>query len=262
MWNLQPGETTDDTALTKAVLEGYQEGSLNLNRVRDVVLCWQDSDPKDTGNQTSKVLGELRSHSEALSLPNDPNAQGNGAVMRDAPQGIMTWSSKRAGNNAWVEAAIIHPSWVARASSTLVASLVAYLIDGKRPRKALEAQWFLLENRDEPDKKGREVLRPLERYERDPGGIIYTIRLAPRGVLDAGNFRSGVERVVWLAGDADTNGAVAGMLLGLSLARRRSPREPRRYAYSVDTFSESYSTSTRAAVVSYRRTKDSVLQGL
>lgn len=119
---------------------------------------------------------------------------------------------------------------MARASNALVASLVAYLIDGKLPRKALEASWFLVESRDEPDKKVREVLCPLDRYEHDPGGSIYSTRLALRGFLDAENFCSGVERVVWLAGDADTDGAVAGVLLGSSLARRRSPES------RVDTF--------------------------
>lgn len=33
--DLEPGETTYDTALAKAVLEGYREGPLDLRRVRD-----------------------------------------------------------------------------------------------------------------------------------------------------------------------------------------------------------------------------------
>ena len=225
-WELEPGETTDDTALTRAVLEGYQDGSLDLHRVRDAMLRWQDSDPKDIGDQTSKALDYLRSHPEALSLPDDPDAQGNGAVMRTAPHGVMTESPEEAVDNAWVEAALTHPSWEARASSALVASLVAYLIEGEPPRKALEASWVLLESRDEPDKKVREVLRPLDRYEHDPGGwTIYTTRLALRSLSDAENFRSGVERVVRLAVDADTNGAVAGALLGAKFGVGEIPPE-------------------------------------
>ena len=225
-WDLEPGETTDDTALTKAVLEGYQEGFLDLHLVRDAMLRWQDADPKDIGNQTSKALDYLRSHPKALSLPDDLGAQGNGGVMRAAPHGVMTEGPERAGDNAWVEAALTHPSWEARASSALVASLVAYLIDGELPHKALEASWSLVGSRDEPDKRVREVLRPLDRYEHDPSGwTIYTTRLAMRGLLGAENFRSGVERVVRLAGDADTNGAVAGALLGARFGASKIPPE-------------------------------------
>ncbi len=61
----------------------------------------------------------------------------------------------------------------------------------------------------------RRVFAPSDGYHYDPGGwTVYTTRLALRALLDAEDFRSGVERVVRLAGDADTNGAVAGALLG------------------------------------------------
>ncbi len=48
----------------------------------------------------------------------------------------------------------------------------------------------------------------------DPGWTVYTTRLALLCLLDAPEFRSGVETVVRLGGDADTNGAVTAALLG------------------------------------------------
>ena len=78
---LEPGETTDDTALAEAVLKGYDGGSLSLRRVRAEMLRWRDTRPKDIGGQTRKALGYPRGHPEALSLPEDPAAQGNGAVI-------------------------------------------------------------------------------------------------------------------------------------------------------------------------------------
>lgn len=85
--DLEPGETTDDTALTEAALKGYEDGRLDLRRVQAAMLSWQDTDPRDIGNQTRKALNYLRDHPEALSLPEDPDAQGNGAVMRAAAHG-------------------------------------------------------------------------------------------------------------------------------------------------------------------------------
>ena len=213
--DLEPGETTDDTALTRAVLTGYESGTFDLRRVRDAMLSWQDTDPKDIGNQTRKALDHLRRHPEALSLPEDANAQGNGAVMRAAAHGAKATDAEEAAENAWTEAALTHPSWEARASSALVAALVAYLIDGLRTEEALDASYALLEGRDEAGKRVREKLSLKEDYEHDPGGwTVYTTRLALLALPDAPDFRSGLERVVRLGGDADTNGAVAGALLG------------------------------------------------
>ncbi|MBA3616826.1 MAG: ADP-ribosylglycohydrolase family protein [Rubrobacteraceae bacterium] len=212
---LEPGETTDDTALTKAVLAGYGDGPLDLRRVRDEMRSWQDTKPKDIGNQTRKALDYLRGHPDALSLPEDPDAQGNGAVMRAAAHGVKATNAGEAADNTWTEAALTHPSWEARASGALVAALVANLINELRPEKALDASYALVEIRDEPGKRVRETLRPLEGYEHDPGGwTVYTTRLALLGLLDAKSFRPGLEGVIRLGGDADTNGAVAGALLG------------------------------------------------
>jgi len=37
-YDWDPGETTDDTALAKAILKGYEDGTLDLRRVRDEML--------------------------------------------------------------------------------------------------------------------------------------------------------------------------------------------------------------------------------
>lgn len=224
---LEPGETTDDTALTKAVLTGYGRGGpLDLGRVRYEMLSWQDTNPKDIGNQTCKALDHLRGHPDALSLPEDPDVQGNGAVMRAAAHGVKAGSAKEAAENAWTEAALTHPSWEARATSALVASLVANLINELRPGEALDASYALVEGRDERGKRVREVLSPLEGYQHSPGGwTVYTARLALLGLLDAKNFCSGVEGMIRLGGDADTNGAVAGALLGAQFGVGGIPSE-------------------------------------
>jgi ADP-ribosyl-[dinitrogen reductase] hydrolase len=179
------------------------------------MLSWQDTRPKDIGNQTARALRYLRSHPEALSLPEDPGAQGNGAVMRTAPHGVKPGGTREAAENAWREAALTYPSWEARASSALVAALVAHLIDGVRPEEALNTTYAHLESRDEPGKHVREVLSPLETFEHNPGGwTVYTTRLALLGLLTAEYFCTALESVIRLAGDADTNGAVVGALLG------------------------------------------------
>ncbi len=220
----RPGEPTNDTELALAVLEGYRGGGLDLGAVRDAMLRWEDKDPRDIGNQTRRALRYLRSHPDALSLPDEPEAQGNGAVMRAAPHGVKAGNPVEAFENAFEEAALTHPSWEARTSAALVACLVAHLVDGFAPEEALESAYSLAEGREESGRSARETFPPLGGYHHDPGGwTVYTTRLALRSLLDAKDFRSGVEKVVRLAGDADTNGAVVGALLGARFGAREIP---------------------------------------
>ena len=84
----------------------------------------------------------------------------------------------------------------------------------------------MVEDRGEDDKQVRDTLPPLERYEHNMSGwTVYTTRLALLAMLDARTFRSGLEAVIWLGGDADTNGAVAGALLGARFGAESIPRK-------------------------------------
>ena len=224
--HLGPSETTDDTALAKAVLTGYKGRSLDLRQVREAMLSWEDTDPKDIGNQTRKAFAYLRSHPDALSLPEDPEAQGNGAVMRAAPHGVKVNDVGEAVKNAWREAALTHPSRESQAMSALVACLIFHLVNNFSPNDAMEASYSLVEDRGEDDKQVRDTLPPLERYEHNMSGwTVYTTRLALLAMLSARSFRLGLEDVVRLGGDADTNGAVAGALLGARFGAGSIPRE-------------------------------------
>lgn len=228
---LEPGETTDDTALAKAVLEGYRGGSLDLLRVRDEMLRWEDSDPPDIGGQTQTALNYLRSNPEAIYQPEAPRAQGNGAVMRTASHGVMAQSPEAALDNAWAEAALTHPSENARVSSALVAGIIARLIEGQMPIEAVEVSFATLQDRELTSVDPREVFSPeigdaLEAYPEDRdrwGWTVYTTRLALGFLLRASDFRPGVEEVIKLGGDADTNGAVAGALLGARFGVSKIP---------------------------------------
>ena len=209
--DLEPGETTDDTALTKAVLTGYGDGPLDPWRVRDTMLSWQDTLPKDIGNQTRKALDHLRRHPESLSLPEDPDAQGNGAVMRAAAHGAKATDSRVAAENAWTEAALTHPSWEARASSTLVAALVAYLIDGLRTDDALDASYALVEGREYSNITGFDPAVTL-----DVSGRLGSVSMSP-GHVDPEEYHRGVapEKVIEvLSEDLAASKVLAVGLLG------------------------------------------------
>src|SRR5688572_19690560 len=54
--HLEPGETTDDTAMMLAIARACTSDGIDLDRVADNFVAWKRSGPKDIGNQTSQAL--------------------------------------------------------------------------------------------------------------------------------------------------------------------------------------------------------------
>ena len=142
------GEPTGDIELALAVLESYWSGEL------------AETYPTDIGNQTRKALDYLKRHHETLSLPKDPEAQSNGAVMRPAPHSVMARNPEEAFENAFAEAGLTHPSWEARTSAALVAWIVTHLVEGSSPAEVLESDYSLTED-DGRDRDAWRVFAPL-----------------------------------------------------------------------------------------------------
>jgi ADP-ribosyl-[dinitrogen reductase] hydrolase len=89
-WDLKPGETTDDTAMTIAVAKGI------LNKPEDPIpsigeefLKWFSSNPKDVGNTVTSVLsqfqGDWNHAAKTVCLQMDGKCAGNGSLMRTLP---------------------------------------------------------------------------------------------------------------------------------------------------------------------------------
>ena len=76
-FRLRPGQGTDDTDLTWAVLAAYLDGPYALERVADNFLDWFRSGPPDVGNATTRAL-------ERLEDTRDPRKSGNTASARAA----------------------------------------------------------------------------------------------------------------------------------------------------------------------------------
>jgi ADP-ribosylglycohydrolase len=192
-----------------------------LALVKQGMLTWVKQRPKDIGNQTLRALTYHQAHPEARQLPEDPAALGNGAVMRAAAHGILSASPQQAAENAWLEAGLTHPSVLARASSALVAELVAWLIQGVPAPEALAAA---LSNLGTRDPTAAQELIPLGQFSSSSSGhTVYTTRLALHSLLEAPDFETGLSQVIALGGDTDTNAAVAGALLGARFGSQDIP---------------------------------------
>ena len=187
---------------------------------------WGRTNGRGMGGQTRDVLA---AHARGL-VPlaaaryvwesSDRQAAGNGGVMRVAPVGLRHHDDlAELLRVAQLATAVTHCDPRCTHSSAAVAAAVAALLHGGSARTAA---LLVVDTLPESDPEFRHVLESLPRLTLDDlpirtGGIGYTLTCAAVGLWAAeqdGPLEETLLAVTNAAGDADTNGAVAGALLG------------------------------------------------
>ncbi len=220
-----PGSWTDDTAMARNLWRSLIEhgGELVLADVLDRHLAWLATGPPDVGNQTRAALAEAaRGTAEPARAVFDRRgpevSAGNGSVMYCAPLGV---ARARAPDRLHVEAPALsqltHWDERCRTACLAVTLAAAALVRGEAPRDAVIASVSAcggLAGAEEleylVDHAGRE--RSIDGPEM--GFTLFAAGIALQVVGEERGFEDGLRAVVALGGDTDTNGAVAGALLG------------------------------------------------
>jgi ADP-ribosyl-[dinitrogen reductase] hydrolase len=248
-----PGEWTDDTQQALTVLVPLAHGHFgdHLDRVQDGLLAWFASRPPDVGNQTRAVFAIATTNGGDLTAAaaqfqaGQPDAAGNGSLMRTGPVGLVDAGNLGAvAATATAVSALTHPHpdaidacvlWsvaIARAI-TLPAgtppdwvALVAEGLDHVEPaRRALWQQRL-------------DACRTTAPEQFSPNGWVVAALQAALACaaqtttlpnsLPCTHLRSAIERAVRLGGDTDTVAAIAGSLLGAYWGATALPHEWRR----------------------------------
>lgn len=217
-----PGVGSDDTDLLFAAINAYDHNGLfDPNLALDNMLSWFDSEPRDIGTQT---LSALTHWSDDLEPPPDEAAQGNGGLMRAAAHAIMSKSLYRARTQAEDDTSLTHPSSTAIACSGMLAHMTWKMIHHEGPIDN-EALRHTIRSPNALS-KFRNKLKPYDRDAATEGGhCVHSLRLGMRVLLTANTFEEGMDRVIRTGGDTDTNGAIAGALLGARFGEKAIPRD-------------------------------------
>lgn len=223
---LPPGSTTDDTAmarnLARSLVErkGFDEDDLIRRHVE-----WIASDPPDVGALTGRVLRKVQRGEDAAAVAREVWEQrgpevsaGNGSVMYCAPLGLAyAYRPTELFELAPRLSALTHYDGRCRTAVLAVTLTVAALVRGAEPTSAASEALSAVEEHE-----GGEELEYLVEAAGgaraidgpDQGFCLFTAGVALQALLREGDLETEVRRVVSLGGDTDTNGAVAGALLG------------------------------------------------
>jgi ADP-ribosyl-[dinitrogen reductase] hydrolase len=232
-----PGSTTDDTAMARNLARSLaNRGRFDPDDVVARHVAWFRSDPPDVGNLTRRVLRRVAAGeaapdaARAIWEQRGPEVSaGNGSVMYCAPLGVAYANRPHLLLDlAPALSAITHYDERCRTAVTAVTVAVAAVVRGEERKAAVTSALTTVQ-----DEEGGEELeflveaaggsRPVDGP--DQGFCLFAAGLALQALASAEPFEPALRRVVSLGGDTDTNGAVAGALVGAAVGATGLPAE-------------------------------------
>lgn len=205
--HLKPGHVTDDTEMCIALSDSIIEsGGYNVYNTADAYVNWMKSKPVDIGNTVRKGLRDYIRTGEPRASESEFSA-GNGALMRILPAFIYCYDHWESYNDIVLsQARITHNNYLSDVSCIVMGEMLKALIDTENILSALDIVSEFIKK--EPSFSHSQYKGEASGYVKD------TFRTVNHFFFDSSSFEEVLIRVVNQGGDADTNGAIAGMLAG------------------------------------------------
>ncbi len=234
---LRSGEVTDDTTMALALGESIlEQGSVEAVAVAQAFDRWMRAKPVDIGNTVRRGLLRFRQTGEAQVPPNDEDA-GNGACMRVLPVALATWRQDREAVRAAVQTQshVTHNNQLSDAATECVVLMVQSFLAGRSRIEVLHELVYGLINSYPSFRFRGGKLR-----ENPSGYVVDTLQTVFQCFYDTDSFADCLVETVNRGGDADTTGAIVGMLAGACYGLRAIPERwqralsPRVYTACVE----------------------------
>ncbi len=217
---LAPGRVTDDTEMSLALgdaILGY--GPFDAAAVGRSFDNWMRSRPVDIGSTVRRGILQFRNKGETAVPCNEQDA-GNGACMRTLPVAIATLglADAEVARATLIQAHLTHNNPLSDAGTLAVVRMLQAFFRGDDRVTVLHREVRELAARH-PDFGFR------GRREENPSGyIVHTLRAVFQALFDSDSLEECLVDVVNRGGDADTTGAIAGMLAGAHYGTAALPK--------------------------------------
>jgi ADP-ribosyl-[dinitrogen reductase] hydrolase len=215
--NLAPGQVTDDTEmslyLARSIVHG---GGWSLPRGAEYLTQWLKSRPCDMGNTVRRGLRAYITKGQ-LETPPCTADGGNGAAMRLLPIALCCLGDERETKRCVLEQAhLTHNHAYSDLACISLAQLVQLSVMGQSKQRLLLEAKRLVES------------HPVFSFNPYPGQasgyVLDTVQTVFHHFFRSRDFEGCLVDTINVGGDADTNGAIVGMLAGAYYGEESLPR--------------------------------------
>lgn len=219
VWDLEPGEVTDDTMMTLCVAEGIlSDPDDPMAAIGENFLAWFRTDPKDIGNIIRRVLSTFQgSWFEAAFLADQDLGQsaGNGTLMRCLPVGLCYSRLSDIERVSRMQSKMTHYDERCDEACIIYNRIVHRLLNNEGLHSAIEAEI----------KHTPYAYVLTENPQCEPSGyIVHTMNWAIHILTHSDSFSDVVQQAANLGGDTDTIAAIAGGIAGVHYGMEGIPR--------------------------------------
>jgi ADP-ribosyl-[dinitrogen reductase] hydrolase len=204
---LKPGQITDDTEMSLCLGRAWiSAGGWDARMTADQLAAWLKHHPIDVGNTCRRGIRRYMLDGSLQGLPSEGDG-GNGAAMRILPVALATFGNDNAFETAAIEQAhITHHHPLSDVATLTLGRMVHLLLAGQGIKECIKLANLLVK------------IYPQFRFSPYPGRasgyIVDTMQTVLYHFLNTDNFESCLVETVNCGEDADTTGAIVGMLAG------------------------------------------------
>ncbi|WP_058302935.1 ADP-ribosylglycohydrolase family protein [Gorillibacterium timonense] len=211
VWQLEPGEVTDDTMMTLCVAEGILENPAEpLEPIGRNFLRWYKSKPKDIGITIRHVFEKYDGNWFEAAVQADRDLDqsgGNGSLMRCLPVALAYADKADMERVTRLQSQMTHYDESCSEACVIYSRIAYRLLRSEDLRETIMS---------EVAGAGYEG-NILDAPDCEPSGyVVHTFRWVLHLLLNSSSFSEVVQKAANLGGDSDTIGAIAGGLAGIS----------------------------------------------
>ena len=217
---LRCGEVTDDTTMALALGDAILErGGVEAEAAAMAFDRWMRAKPADIGNTVRRGVLHYRQTGAACMPPSEHDA-GNGACMRVLPVALATLDHDRETVRRAVlaQSHVTHNNPLSDAGTQCVVDMIQAFLAGRSRVDVLHDQVYALINA-----YGQFRFRGGKPRENPSGYIVDTLQTVFQCFFDTDTLADCLVETVNRGGDADTTGAIAGMIAGACYGLRAIP---------------------------------------
>lgn len=241
-FGLQPGQWTDDTSMALCLAASLIEtgGFDPLDQMQRYVRWFREGymsstgECFDIGNTTHDALAHYERFGDPFAGSTNPNAAGNGSLMRLAPVPMRYAASPQEAIDRSAESSMTtHGAPECVDACRYYAGLLVGALNGVDKEMLLSPRYCPVDGLWQSSPLARKIdeiaAGSLKRKEppaiRGTGYVVDTLEAALWAFHGTDNFHEGALKVVNLGDDADTTGAVYGQLAGAHYGAEAIPPE-------------------------------------